>query len=93
MSEKEIGWLEPYRTSAVPDPMMRPVPTAPPREIMEIWGDGEQAPILQEKGETGLSGIEASVEGLIALWIDQGLISNDAGGAGGSLLDIGRLLV
>ena len=44
MSEKEIGWWEPYRTSAVPDPMMRPVPTAPPREIMEIWVESEHAP-------------------------------------------------
>lgn len=30
------GWKEAHRTSAVPDPIMRPVPTAPPREIMEI---------------------------------------------------------
>jgi hypothetical protein len=41
MGMNKIGWLETDRTSAVPDPMMSPVPTAPPREIMEIWGEGE----------------------------------------------------
>jgi len=30
------SWRDTHRTSAVPDPMMRPVPTAPPREIMDI---------------------------------------------------------
>jgi hypothetical protein len=44
LARRRFGWLEPYRTRAVPDPMMRPVPTAPPREIMEIWGEGEHAP-------------------------------------------------
>ena len=47
----------------------------------------------EEEGETDLPGIEASVESLVALWIDISLVSDGvAGWAGGSLLDIGQLL-
>ena len=62
---------------------------------MEIWGEGKRTCDLdgEEEGETDLPGIEASVEGLVALWIDISLVSDGvAGWAGGSLLDIGQLL-
>jgi len=75
---RSAGWREAYRTRAVPDPMMRPVPTAPPREIMEIWGEGEQV-YAELKGWTDLSGIETSVEGLVALWVDVCLIGDAVG--------------
>ena len=69
------------RTSPVPDPIMRPVPTAPPREIMEIWdeGEGHMCWMRNRKGRTHLPGIETPLEGLMAFWVDVSLIGDDAG--------------
>lgn len=78
------GWLnreKTDRTSPVPDPMMRPVPTAPPREIMEIWdeGDIDMCWVRNWEGWAHLSGVKSSVEGLVALWVDASLIGDEAG--------------
>ena len=63
---------------------------------MEIWGKGEHCMcrVTDAKGWTDLPGIETSVEGLVALWVDVSFISDDdARRAGGSLLDVGQLHV